>query len=61
MVSFAVSYIDIANVHIIDSGARRILCCQLTCMEDHQPTVAEAVLCKWGGAVRGWAKGEPQI
>ena len=28
-------------------------------MEDHQPAVAEAVLCKWGGAglvVRGWAR-----
>ena len=28
-------------------------------MEDHQPAVAEGVLCKWGGAglvVRGWAR-----
>ena len=26
-------------------------------MEDHQPAVAEAVLCKWAGLVgRGWAR-----
>ena len=31
-------------------------------MEDHQPAVAEAVLCKWGGARSAWVGlGEPQI
>ena len=31
-------------------------------MEDHQPAVAEAVLCKWAGLVgRGGGLGEPQI
>ena len=31
-------------------------------MEDHQPVVAEAVLCKWGGARSAWVGlGEPHI
>ena len=30
-------------------------------MEDHQPAVAEAVLCKWAGSLGVGGLGEPQI
>ena len=63
LVSFAVAISTSQNVTIIlDSGARRIAnVASSRCMEDHQPAVAEAVLCKWGGARSAWVGyGEPR-
>ena len=59
--SFAVA-IYVANVHL-GLWTSSNSCFQLTCMEDHQPAVQVAVLCRWGWGsckVHGWASSAKQ-